>query len=45
MKQDLNPKASTSNGSAGQHAALEKPVYDPNAPSAIEVDHIVKKVR
>ncbi|HEY6764593.1 MAG TPA: ATP-binding cassette domain-containing protein [Candidatus Sulfotelmatobacter sp.] len=22
---------------------LEKPVYDPNAPSAIEVDHIVKK--
>ena len=22
---------------------LEKPVYDPTAPSAIEVDHIVKK--
>jgi len=26
-----------------QHAALEKPVYDPKAPSAIEVEHIVKK--
>jgi ABC-2 type transport system ATP-binding protein len=24
-------------------SALEKPVYDPTAPSAIEVDHIVKK--
>src|SRR5579863_7727365 len=24
-------------------ALLEKPVYDPAAPSAIEVDHIVKK--
>ncbi len=24
-------------------ALLEKPVYDPNAPSAIEVEHIVKK--
>ena len=22
---------------------LEKPVYDPTAPSAIEVEHIVKK--
>ena len=24
-------------------ATLEKPVYDPTAPSAIDVDHIVKK--
>src|ERR1039457_3303237 len=25
------------------NGTLEKPVYDPSAPSAIEVDHIVKK--
>ena len=24
-------------------SGLEKPVYDPTAPSAIEVEHIVKK--
>jgi ABC-2 type transport system ATP-binding protein len=29
--------------SATHSATLEKPVYDPAAPSAIEVDHIVKK--
>jgi ABC-2 type transport system ATP-binding protein len=33
-----NSGAAVANG-----AALEKPAYDPNAPSAIEVDHIVKK--
>ena len=35
------------NGGAGPAtmatAGLERPVYDPNAPSAIEVEHIVKK--
>src|SRR5579864_6446235 len=27
----------------GSNHTLERPVYDPNAPSAIEVEHIVKK--
>src|ERR1700747_1081083 len=27
----------------GSNHTLERPVYDPNAPSAIEVDHIVKE--
>src|SRR5580698_7553073 len=36
---DANPKG---NGAEKKHS-LERPVYDPNAPSAIEVDHIVKK--
>jgi ABC-2 type transport system ATP-binding protein len=31
------------NGASAPASMLEKPVYDPNAPSAIEVDHIVKK--
>jgi ABC-2 type transport system ATP-binding protein len=39
MMAELNPSAT--NGGAG--ASLEKPIYDPNAPSAIEVEHIVKK--
>jgi len=29
-------------GNASNHT-LERPVYDPKAPSAIEVEHIVKK--
>jgi ABC-2 type transport system ATP-binding protein len=42
MTNGLNSK---SNGGASMEQAfvLEKPVYDPAAPSAIEVDHIVKK--
>jgi len=34
------PKA---NPNPAASSTLEKPVYDPTAPSAIEVDHIVKK--
>ncbi len=44
MMAELNPKT---NGSASSASApgtgLEKPVYDPKAPCAIEVEHIVKK--
>jgi ABC-2 type transport system ATP-binding protein len=42
MMAELNPKP---NGSAerGNGAGLERPVYDPAAQSAIEVEHIVKK--
>jgi ABC-2 type transport system ATP-binding protein len=42
MMAELNPKP---NGSAGRGngAGLERPVYDPAAQSAIEVEHIVKK--
>ena len=37
-------KAGSARGTNGQPGApLEKPVYDPSAVSAIEVDHIVKK--
>jgi len=35
---DQSPKKNNGNGHA-----LEKPVYDPTAASAIEVEHIVKK--
>jgi ABC-2 type transport system ATP-binding protein len=31
------------NGASAPNHTLEKPVYDPKAPSAIEVEHIVKK--
>src|SRR3954463_745394 len=31
------------NGGSAPNHTLEKPVYDPQAPSAIEVEHIVKK--
>jgi ABC-2 type transport system ATP-binding protein len=34
---------SKANGHAAASAAPEKPVFDPQAPSAIEVEHIVKK--
>ena len=34
---------SKANGHSAGSAALEKPVFDPQAPSAIEVEHIVKK--
>jgi ABC-2 type transport system ATP-binding protein len=41
MMDDANSKQ---NGSAASsNHVLEKPVYDPKAPSAIEVEHIVKK--
>ena len=33
----------TAEPNAKPNGGLEKPVYDPTAPSAIEVDHIVKK--
>ena len=41
MMPEVNQKATSTIPANG--GALEKPVYDPNAPSAIEVDHIVKK--
>jgi ABC-2 type transport system ATP-binding protein len=34
---------SKANPNSAAHSTLEKPLYDPTAPSAIEVDHIVKK--
>jgi ABC-2 type transport system ATP-binding protein len=40
MTEQSNRKA---NGNSAASAALEKPVFDPQAPSAIEVEHIVKK--
>jgi ABC-2 type transport system ATP-binding protein len=41
MMAESNPQSGPkTNGGA---TTLEKPVYDPNAPSAIEVDHITKK--
>ena len=40
MTTDFNSK---SNLSAQPAATMEKPLYDPAAPSAIEVEHIVKK--
>jgi len=33
----------TNNNSKTNGSGIEKPVYDPNAPSAIEVEHIVKR--
>ena len=33
----------TQKTTAAGHNGVEKPVYDPTAPSAIEVQHIVKK--
>jgi ABC-2 type transport system ATP-binding protein len=45
MMVELNSKTNggaASSASASNHE-LEKPVYDPTAPSAIEVEHIVKK--
>ncbi len=33
----------TQKNNGAPHNGLERPVYDPNAPSAIEVEHIVKK--
>ncbi|HEY3616767.1 MAG TPA: ATP-binding cassette domain-containing protein, partial [Candidatus Sulfotelmatobacter sp.] len=45
MMAEVNPKANDPLRSAPVESALtlEKPVYDPNAPTAIEVEHIVKK--
>ena len=40
MSGQSNSKA---NGHSAASAALEKPVFDSQAPSAIEVEHIVKK--
>ena len=40
MTEQSNSRA---NGNSAASAALEKPVFDPQAPSAIEVEHIVKK--
>ena len=37
------PSNSRANGNSAASAALAKPVFDPRAPSAIEVEHIVKK--
>ena len=44
MMAELNPKDAAAAPPAGEvSSTLEKPVYDPTAPSAIAVDHIVKK--
>ena len=44
MMAELNPKDAAVAPPAGEvSSTLEKPVYDPTAPSAIAVDHIVKK--
>jgi len=44
MMAELNPKDPAAAPPAGEvSSTLEKPVYDPTAPSAIAVDHIVKK--
>ena len=43
MMTELNPKAHDATAPHGNGMGLEKPVYDPSAPSAIEVQHIVKK--
>ena len=40
---ESNPKTNGSTPSQAPAADMEKPVYDPSAPSAIEVEHIVKK--
>jgi len=40
MTEQSNSRA---NGNSAASAALAKPVFDPRAPSAIEVEHIVKK--
>ena len=40
MTEQPNARA---NGNSAASAALAKPVFDPQAPSAIEVEHIVKK--
>ena len=37
------PNQQTNMPATGSSSAPEKPVYDPSAPSAIEVEHIVKK--
>jgi ABC-2 type transport system ATP-binding protein len=42
MTAELNSKPGNGHGSAPNHG-VERPVYDPQAPSAIEVEHIVKK--
>ncbi len=42
MTETSNPKPNPA-AAAPESTVLEKPVYDPSAPSAIEVEHIVKK--
>ena len=42
MTAEPNSKPGNGRGSAPNHG-VERPLYDPQAPSAIEVDHIVKK--
>src|SRR5579859_990509 len=43
MMAELNPKGHDATASHGNGLGLERPIYDPTAPSAIEVQHIVKK--
>jgi ABC-2 type transport system ATP-binding protein len=43
MTAEFNPVTTAGADSPTHASVLEKPVYDPTAPSAIEVDHIVKK--
>ena len=45
MATETNSKSNSASASSpvAPGSMLEKPIYDPNAPSAIEVDHIIKK--
>ena len=43
MMAELNPNERDAPAQPANGHGLEKPIYDPTAPSAIEVEHIVKK--
>src|SRR3954451_23750438 len=43
MANDGKSNQSAASARPGANGGLERPVYDPNAPAAIEVEHIVKK--
>src|SRR6185437_5924826 len=43
MANEGKSNQSAASGRSGANGGLERPVYDPTAPAAIEVEHIVKK--
>ena len=43
MMTELNSNPKSNGGAGSANHELERPVYDPTAPAAIEVEHIVKK--
>ena len=43
MMAEIDPRTSVATTPGVNGTLVEKPVYDPTAPSAIEVQHIVKK--